>query len=558
MWSGLLPNVNLTQRVKYMMLAKDDTNMRTDGDGQAPLQTVEPANSRPSGNSSLDDGASSPAWHMAALQRDKYAGALLFNLGAFILPALYGTLSKLWVANIDSSLVVTTDIYTYIGVVAEVLNDGLPRAAWVVIGNKASRSLQQRLSLAHTLILFQSILGLVMSIALVAGAKTFARGFVPIEVRERSLTYVRISSFSAFSSAIETALSAATRALDKPDVPFIINTAKFSVNIILDMLIISKFHVGTHQPTINMQAGIQLSCNLTAALVGLLYFISTTSASARHGGWKHWGLFRRSCDSGSGVFLETQVGTRPSLNALLVLLRPGFIMFLESAVRNALYLWLVSTIVAMGSTYATAWGVFNIIRWGLVMVPVLALEATSLAFIGHRWGAWRREIGVTTLRPVGVTFQTLFRITKPAFVSLALALAAEVPLAIFLSLWGAKPFARYLSGSDDVAHVTAEMWKTIDWCYIFFAASTQMATILLATRPKWYLYQSLASNLLYVLPWAIVCQVKAIDESSAWKYHSLVFGGSLVFSFVDVLIVVGLWVLTLSRGKANLERFRGN
>lgn len=51
--------------------------------------------------------------------RRTYTGALIFNFASFILPALYGTLSKLWVANIDSSFVVTTDAYTYIGVVAE-------------------------------------------------------------------------------------------------------------------------------------------------------------------------------------------------------------------------------------------------------------------------------------------------------------------------------------------------------------------------------------------------------------------------------------------------------
>lgn len=62
--------------------------------------------------------------------RSFYAGALVFNTASFILPALYGTLSKLWVANIDRSMVVTTDVYTYIGVLAEVLNEGLPRAAW--------------------------------------------------------------------------------------------------------------------------------------------------------------------------------------------------------------------------------------------------------------------------------------------------------------------------------------------------------------------------------------------------------------------------------------------
>lgn len=219
-----------------------------------------------------DASLDAPRWKTYA-HRSHYAGALLFNLAAFRLPALYGTLTKLWVANIDSSLVVTTDIYTYIGVVAEVLNEGLPRAVWVIIGDKASRSLPQRLSLTYTLILFQSVLGLIMSIAFCAGAETFAKGFVPIEVRETSLTYVRTSAFSALSSAVETAVAAATRSLDKPDVPLVISLAKFAANIVLDLLVISKYHVGWHRLTINLQAGIQLTCNMTAALVGVGYFL---------------------------------------------------------------------------------------------------------------------------------------------------------------------------------------------------------------------------------------------------------------------------------------------
>lgn len=80
--------------------------------------------------------------------RSHYAGSLIFNIGAFVLPALYQTLSKLWVANIDSSLVVTTDVYTYMGVVSEVINEGLPRAAWNIIGDKSNRSLAERHSLS--------------------------------------------------------------------------------------------------------------------------------------------------------------------------------------------------------------------------------------------------------------------------------------------------------------------------------------------------------------------------------------------------------------------------
>lgn len=38
-------------------------------------------------------------------------------------------------------------------------------------------------------------------------------------------------------------------------------------------------------------------------------------------------------------------------------------------------------------------------------------------------------------------------------------LCVEVPLAIFLAVWGAKPFAFYLSQSDAVATITAKMWK---------------------------------------------------------------------------------------------------
>jgi hypothetical protein len=85
-------------------------------------------------------------------------------------------------------------------------------------------------------------------------------------------------------------------------------------------------------------------------------------------------------------------------------------------------------------------------------------------------------------------------------------------------------------------------------CYILYATSTQLSAILLATRTSWYLAQSLISNIFYVLPWAIVCQVVDLNSANAWTYHSLVFGGSLVFSFVEIVIVDGVWVWRFRRG----------
>lgn len=222
-----------------------------------------------------------------------------------------------------------------------------------------------------------------------------------------------------------------------------------------------------------------------------------------------------------------------------------------------------------------------------VQVPVQTFEASSLAFVGHRWGNWRAGVGVEVSKASAswkdVKCKSVYRlrmtisflmciclnarigsidrfivIARPAFVALALALVVEVPLCLSLSLAtnGTASFAFYLSQKHSVAAITAHMWRTIDWCYIFYGASTQIATILLATTPRWYLYQSLVSNLLYVLPWAIVCQVKTLDASNAWTYHGVVFGGSLVFSFTDVCAVVGLWVWLISKGKLNFDKVR--
>jgi Na+-driven multidrug efflux pump len=320
----------------------------------------------------------------------RYFGALIFNLAAFVLPALYSTLSKLWVANIDSSLVVLTDANTYMGVVVEVVNEGLPRAAWVIIGDKAARSISSRISLTYTLIAFQTVIGTILSIVFLAAAERFAGSFVPAEVRALSINYVRISAFTSLASSLETAIAYCTRALDKPDVPLVISSVKFAVNIILDFLIISVFHVGSHTPTVNDQARIQLAVSLTAAFAGLSYFM-----------WLSRRILRGADDNYSSV--------RPSFNALMVLIRPGVMTFAESAVRNALYLWLITTIVAMGNDYATAWGVFNTIRWGLIMVPVQALEQTSLAFVGHEWGSWRKRIGVHEQHPRAVKKHLLCR-----------------------------------------------------------------------------------------------------------------------------------------------------
>jgi len=143
-------------------------------------------------------------------------------------------------------------------------------------------------------------------------------------------------------------------------------------------------------------------------------------------------------------------------------------------------------------------------------------------------------------------------IVNPALTSCAISPAVEVPLCLFLSFCGARRFAYFISDSIAVSEICAKMWRTTDRCYIFYALSTQLATILLSTRPRLYLYQSLVSNVCWVLPWAIAATKLGITPEDAWTYHSIVFGGSLVFSFFDILIVDGVWAWLLRKGRMTL------
>lgn len=172
-----------------------------------------------------------------------------------------------------------------------------------------------------------------MTLILAIFAQEFANVFVPAEVRATSINYVRISSISALSSSIEIAIAACTRSLDRPSVPLWISSTKFLINLILDFLFLSKFQLIPIQPSATLQALIRMACDLSAALFGLLYFLYIVLRLHR---------------DGNGVERPW-----PSLNCLKVLARPALYTFIESAVRNVIYLWLVSGVVEMGKDYAT-------------------------------------------------------------------------------------------------------------------------------------------------------------------------------------------------------------
>jgi hypothetical protein len=74
----------------------------------------------------------------------------------------------------------------------------------------------------------------------------------------------------------------------------------------------------------------------------------------------------------------------------------------------------------------------------------------------------------------------------------------------------------------------------------FYALNYQLAAILLAMSPRWYLYQSLGFNFLWMLPWAIVVTKISIAKSTEWTYYAIIFGEALIFDCLDVGISADL------------------
>lgn len=130
-----------------------------------------------------------------------------------------------------------------------------------------------------------------------------------------------------------------------------------------------------------------------------------------------------------------------------------------------------------------------------------------------------------------------------------LVIAIEIPLFLLMTFLLIRPFSHYLSASDEVSEVVQKMWRTIDWCYIIYGVSTQLSAILLATRPSMYWWKSFMSNFLWDLPWAIAVTKVGITQDTAWKWHSIIFGGALVGNGIVTVTWIGIWWWLLRRGK---------
>ncbi|XP_065557280.1 uncharacterized protein LOC136025308 [Artemia franciscana] len=448
---------------------------------------------------------SKKAWY----SRARFIGAIMFNTAAMMVPATYFTLSKAWVAHINTTDVAITDSYTYLGVIAKILNEGLPSVGYLIIGD-VTISKEKRFNLIHSLVCFQALAGLVMSLIFIFAASSLSSILIPGEVSSKSIRYIQISSCSIFFNVVDCTIVLAFRTADRPDIPIIINITKTLVNIILDIVLISKFRI-IDVTTVNIQAISRLICDCSGVIAAVIAYKQATS--------KYIQNF--------------------SLRNLKPFLKPSIYTFSETILRNSIYLWLVSIIVKMERDYATAWGVFNTIRWGIVMVPNLAFFEAASTFTGHRWSLFKKKA------KENVRWKDIINVMMYSIQSTILTLIMETMTVILMSVWLIEPFALFLSEDENVVYLVKEMWSSLCWSYLLTLLGMQLSAILIATWPAWFFIRTIGSSVLWTLPWTIALSLRESKDEMDWYFFGYVIGGGLITSFVVTVASVCGWMFII-------------
>lgn len=304
----------------------------------------------------------------------------------FALPALYSTLSIMWVANIDCSSVQLTQTYTYLQTINEAITEA-GRSCYNVIGDFTNRSRIQKFSLMNTLVSILVIMSFIIVIVISGARVSFVDNFTNGSAHSTAVVYVVIAAWAMFMNTISTLISGCLRSMGYFNLTMYASIIKKSLNIFLDFALISKVRVGWITPTVVTTGWIRFGCEAVAMVFILLVTLL-----------EQWRELKKRDGGSSSTSSEVARGAvewkllTPSYRNIHVLSSAPVYCFLKSAYRNMIYLILQHNIIQVRPKYVTAFGNFSTIRWGIIMVINQTFEAVFEVFIASVWGDMRKNV----------------------------------------------------------------------------------------------------------------------------------------------------------------------
>ena len=162
----------------------------------------------------------------------------------------------------------------------------------------------------------QAFLGLLIATIILLAAPTFSTPDSS-EAVMRFIGTVRIDAVYQSSVIMTFTISTCARAHDRPEIALIIEATVFMASLVPELLVTSRFHVSSPDPTLLLQVAVRSAAQTIGAMVGMACFVQV----ARH--------------------LRQERGTMeekiaPSFKSFQVFTRPAVWTVTDSALRSML------------------------------------------------------------------------------------------------------------------------------------------------------------------------------------------------------------------------------
>ena len=304
---------------------------------------------------------------------DMTQGKILPMMVKFALPLMLGDLFQQLYVTTDSVIIgqfAGIDALAAVGATFFLIRliiglfTGISAGASVVISQSTGAKDYEKLSRSiHTMAGLTIYGGIVLTAVGIVFAKPLLKLVAtPPDIMEQAVIYLRLYFTGAFAELIYNVGGGVLRAFGDSKRPFIFLVISSVVNILLDLLFIGVFHMGT--------AGAAFATALSQVVSASLVVYNMLHTS------EHYKLHLRKIHIEKRLVPEIlQMGLPAGLQNMIV------------ALSNVI---VQANINSAGTAVVAGIGVFNKID-GLIMLPINALAVTAMTFTGQNYGAGKKR-----------------------------------------------------------------------------------------------------------------------------------------------------------------------
>ncbi|WP_421908607.1 MATE family efflux transporter [Methanolacinia petrolearia] len=405
-----------------------------------------------------------------------------FLILAMAIPKLYDLSDVYWIGRISLDALAITEQYEFLAITIEIVNETIPFGILALIAqnyhdrNKVVSILKAGL-----------ILQIILSLVIVFIVTFFINEFVatvgtPDEIVSLTEGYLLLKSFALPFEAVSYLLLISIKSMQKGKEALILVTISVTINMMLDLILISDTNFSMHLGVEGVAIGYVIS-KIVLMIVSLIYTLHLMQIDWKTILRKNWRenvipLFNIGCWTG-----------------------------LDSLVRNSGYMGLLLVLNMLGTNEFGGYGLAMWVMWTL-LIPVLALgEGTSIV-VGNYFGEKR--------------YADLLNAVKT---SMFLVVVIMLAIAVIGILWW-NNLSCFFNPNPEMVKYSVETFWWLIIPYIGFGIGTILRSIFYGTgQTRYIFYIACVVNIGLIIPYILLVKLGIVqaDFTSVMIFYMISF-----------------------------------